>query len=343
MLPVLSHTVTTLGPRLLRRSFAYTVDGILRRASAPPEAHVFDEPRLVPNELDSQALSVIRRGPSDAHTSLKHLIHQYDTRARIVLDTTLAYEHSPPELRRIDFDADDTGVALLAHVAEVDEEHKVTFCSGFAIKADEHQTSSLVVSCAHTLEEMRLSRMLSANTDSTSRSATLIFHHQSYRNGRVTVEPASNVLTSLPRSDLVVFAASLPSLRTLPISLYPAPIGTRVRVHLVSESKPKQSDWRPWIYGTWHKWAHGKVLGYRDFSGREAEPGTYDALFHLLFDPPPLPGSSGGPIVAEESGAVIGVVLGNRMDNRVEGIRGWGVPSEVIYEMFKLPGLELDR
>jgi hypothetical protein len=30
---------------------------------------------------------------------------------------------------------------------------------------------------------------------------------------------------------------------------------------------------------------------------------------------------------------VVGVMLGSRMDNRVEGVRGWGVPSEVIYEV----------
>ena len=63
-------------------------------------------------------------------------------------------------------------------------------------------------------------------------------------------------------------------------------------------------------------------------------------MAHLLFEPPPTAGSSGGPIVDEESGAVVGVMLGTRMDNRVEGLRGWGVPLEVAYEMFSLPGLE---
>lgn len=53
----------------------------------------------------------------------------------------------------------------------------------------------------------------------------------------------------------------------------------------------------------------------------------------MLFKPLPSPGSSGGPIVDEESGAVVGVMLGTRMDNRVEGLRGWGVPSETIFEV----------
>lgn len=53
----------------------------------------------------------------------------------------------------------------------------------------------------------------------------------------------------------------------------------------------------------------------------------------MLFEPPPTAGSSGGPIVEEESGAVVGVMLGTRMDNPVEGVRGWGVPSETIFEV----------
>lgn len=29
----------------------------------------------------------------------------------------------------------------------------------------------------------------------------------------------------------------------------------------------------------------------------------------------------------------MGMMLGTRMDNRVEGVRGWGVPSESIFEV----------
>jgi len=97
------------------------------------------------------------------------------------------------------------------------------------------------------------------------------------------------------------------------------------------------------VGGMWSKWVSGSVLGYRDFAGKEAQPGTYDALSHLLFEPLPTAGSSGGPIVDEETGAVVGVMLGTRMDNRVEGVRGWGAPSESIFEMFSLPGLKRER
>jgi hypothetical protein len=64
-----------------------------------------------------------------------------------------------------------------------------------------------------------------------------------------------------------------------------------------------------------------------------SKPGTYDALSHMLFDPPPTPGASGGPIIDERSGAVVGVVLGTMMDNKMQGLRGWGVPSETIFDV----------
>ena len=67
------------------------------------------------------------------------------------------------------------------------------------------------------------------------------------------------------------------------------------------------------------------------------QPGTYDSLAHLHFEPPPTPGSSGGPIIDEESGSVIGVILGTQLVNQVEGVRGWGVPAEMIFEV-SLPG-----
>ena len=53
----------------------------------------------------------------------------------------------------------------------------------------------------------------------------------------------------------------------------------------------------------------------------------------MLFQPLPTTGSSGGPIVDEGTGAVVGVMLGTRMDSSIEGMRGWGVPAETIFEV----------
>lgn len=52
----------------------------------------------------------------------------------------------------------------------------------------------------------------------------------------------------------------------------------------------------------------------------------------------PPPGSSGGPIVDYETGAVVGVTRGCKMSS-LGGRRGEGIPSEKICEFFTLPGL----
>jgi hypothetical protein len=84
--------------------------------------------------------------------------------------------------------------------------------------------------------------------------------------------PIVSVLSSLHRSDMILLSPPRmqAALRSLPLSPYPVPAGTAIRAHFVSESRPKEDGWEPWIGGTWSKWVQGTVLGYRDFSGREA-------------------------------------------------------------------------
>ena len=53
----------------------------------------------------------------------------------------------------------------------------------------------------------------------------------------------------------------------------------------------------------------------------------------MHFQPLPTTGSSGGPIVDESTGAVVGVMLGTQMDSSIGGVRGWGVPAETIFEV----------
>lgn len=68
-------------------------------------------------------------------------------------------------------------------------------------------------------------------------------------------------------------------MNTLPVSPYPAPQYTPIRAHFVVDQKPDDTGWKPWVGGTWSKWVKGKVLGYRDFAGREAE--VFIFLFSL--------------------------------------------------------------
>ncbi|EPT04158.1 hypothetical protein FOMPIDRAFT_1140519 [Fomitopsis schrenkii] len=243
---------------------------------------------------------------------------------------------------------------MVVHVAENGTEHKITYCSGFALSAPKLAGGqTLYVTCAHTLEEIRFNPIMRPLLSAPS-GAPLPGPSGSFvitgSTSKPTFSPVSSILSSLHRSDLLILSAaspSQPSIRTLPVSPYPAQPGTRIRAHFVTNDPPTTGGgpdgegWRPWVGGTWSKWVKGTVVGYRDLAGREAKPGTYDALSHMLFDPPPTPGSSGGPIVEEESGAVVGMMLGTQMRNRLEGLSGWGAPSELIFEMFSLPGLKL--
>jgi hypothetical protein len=103
--------------------------------------------------------------------------------------------------------------------------------------------------------------------------------------------PIASVLSSLHRSDLILvspFPMRSP-LRSLPISPYPSPVGTPIRAHFISETRPKEDGWQPWVGGTWSKWVHGTVLGYRDFAGREATVGPPSpAAWHTYAERRPI-------------------------------------------------------
>ncbi|KAJ4476759.1 hypothetical protein J3R30DRAFT_3658023 [Lentinula aciculospora] len=293
---------------------------------------------------------ILNAASSSNCRSLNDLVQNYFRNSGRILDGSLLYESRPSASRKMNREAstaNTSDVVLVAHCVQDGDEHKVTVASGFALEAPSHREGeSLILSCAHTLEEIRRSPlMLKIGGGGT------LAHHSSSISGRVNsgsfvissegdIYPINNIVSSLPRSDLMILSCEKLPVATLPISPYPVDAETPVMGHLVSYDQPEGPEWSPWVGGSWSKWVRGKVLGYRDFAGRETEPGTYDALSHLLFSPLPTPGSSGGPIIDEETGAVVGVMLGTRMDNRVEGIRGWGVPSETIFEMFSLPGLE---
>jgi len=87
------------------------------------------------------------------------------------------------------------------------------------------------------------------------------------------VYPATEIVSSIPRSDVILISCALPegTLQSLPLSPYPAQLGTPFRAHFVAQSRPLDEGWNPWIGDTWGKWARGQVLGYRDFAGQEAK------------------------------------------------------------------------
>lgn len=92
--------------------------------------------------------------------------------------------------------------------------------------------------------------------------------------------PVSRVVSALPRSDLILLSCEVPegALNTLPVSPYPAYRDADIEAHFVAHEKPAEHGWSPWIADTWAKWHQGKVLGYRDLGGSEAEVGVFRTL-----------------------------------------------------------------
>lgn len=173
----------------------------------------------------------------------------------------------------------------------------------------------------------------------------------------------TKLLSSAPRSDVIVLETqpTIPSRRLRPLPLTPFPVytDTPVLTHLFGSPKPpavqhsiartkfvqRRDDADEvempieWLDShAWRRWGSGVMLGYRSYTGLELEAGISSVLPHILTSILPTSGSSGGPLVNGENGCVVGMISGRRMDNRVEGERGWGCSSEGIFEMFALPG-----
>ncbi|KAJ7783502.1 hypothetical protein DFH07DRAFT_787991 [Mycena maculata] len=283
------------------------------------------------SELDDFLLASLSASVSGRCTTLRDIVHQYVEKSGCVLASSLPYESRPTGHRRPTFD-NGHSVVMVAHCVQSQRGDKVTVSSGFALSGGDSNEGALIITCAHTLEEIRRSPLLL--DDGVASGSYIVSGAASL----MSVVPVAGVVSAIPRSDILLMRTASSDLLTLPVSPYPAQRDTTIRAHFVAHTCPQEAGWTPWVGNTCSKWVRGTVVGYRDFAGRETNPGTYDSLSHLLFSPLPTPGSSGGPIVDEESGAVVGIVLGTRMDNRVEGVRGWGVPSETIFEMFSLPG-----
>lgn len=100
----------------------------------------------------------------------------------------------------------------------------------------------------------------------------------------LSLHPVSEVVSALPQSDLLLLSCKLPqgALNALDVTPYPAQKGTAIRAHFVTHREPMESGWSPWIGDTWGKWAQGKVLGYRDFAGRETEVSEFGFYVRAL-------------------------------------------------------------
>lgn len=126
------------------------------------------------------------------------------------------------------------------------------------------------------ISQIRHSHVLQRiNTDTPSNFVSGTFVVSGADLDSLSLHPVSAVPSAMHRSDLVLLSTATTtaerSLRTLPISPYPTPSHTAIRAHFVAHSRPDEPGWTPWIGGTWSKWIPGKVLGYRDFAGRETQ------------------------------------------------------------------------
>ncbi|KAL0575137.1 hypothetical protein V5O48_006841 [Marasmius crinis-equi] len=344
----------TIRPSLLaiKRPYATVSPSFVNKIGTPPPPPPSPHnvaPRSPLSQLDRLILQSLRRTNLPQFT-LFDLISQYISNSGKVLNTTLLYESRPGAKRKVPIDSEEDVVLIANCISdESTGEQKVTVSSGFALEVPKHsEGESVVATCAHTLEEIRRTPLLLKHQQALpkERSADVLSGMFVITGtSSPTFHPIRSISSALPRSDILLLTCDKLPVRTLPVSPYPAHPQTPIRVHLTAHDRPpigqaSHEEWKQGVGGTWRCWGRGEVKGYRDFAGREAQPGTYDALSHMQFHPLPTAGSSGGPIVDEESGAVVGMALGTRMDNRVEGTRGWGVPSECIFEMFSLPGLE---
>ncbi|KAI5453411.1 hypothetical protein NCC49_005890 [Naganishia albida] len=356
-------TATVLRAICIARHYAATVNSPLPSTNPSVVPEKPETRSLTQDPLDDY-IDVYQRiflqpGAFDGLASLTKLYSEYRSNAGHILDRVLPYEAYPSNSRRSDVihatsrETIGDGVVLVVHVLQGLDGHieKMSVCSGFAVAAEQGQAmpSDVIVTCAHTLEEMR--RHLLEPFAASQPSCSFVIPSE----GKPRL--IASVLSSLPRSDLAVFS-TIPSkhpLTTLPVTPFPLALGASIYSHtfgspdipIIKRAKNRQTTADTeaaetpisWLSGkAWRRWGSGQLLGYRSYTGFEVEAGTASQLPHLLTSILPSPGSSGGPIIDSSTGAVVGVISGRRMDNRVEGERGWGAAAEGIFEMFAMPG-----
>jgi hypothetical protein len=106
---------------------------------------------------------VLQAAARQHQTPISDILKQYVTASGTVLDMTLPYEACPaPERRPHIADPGESAreVVTVAHVARDGLDHKVTLASGFVLNAmaprvEGQDEEAMVLTCAHTLEEVR--------------------------------------------------------------------------------------------------------------------------------------------------------------------------------------------
>ena len=331
---------------------------------------------------DSDAAGASSENGGEALSSVSELATQATELAGEVLqDFSLAYESAPVGARRVDTSTQDAqqegaqqGIVHVAHVVGGDKP-TVSVCTGFVLEASptaEHaaqgqQEQQMVLTCAHTLEAIAptLQARLAASggTHASIPSGSFVIASSGH------VFPVHSVASSLPAHDLLLLRlapdalrdpayapststsapastaapSKAPRLKSLPISPYPARVGSKVALCLFESP-----------VGRARKWQEGTVTEYKDPIGRVAEvrflvsclswpalpltlrwaqTGTYDELFSMSFTALPTPGSSGGALVDTTTGAVVGVVRGAQAAYGDKQQRGFATPAEKVFEV----------
>ena len=91
-------------------------------------------------------------------TSLSDIIGHYIDQTGNVLNVSLPYESRPSKQRRVMFEGNISGkeVVTVAHCVRDRDKHKIGLSSGFALNAPApREGETLIVTCGHTLEEVR--------------------------------------------------------------------------------------------------------------------------------------------------------------------------------------------
>lgn len=386
---------------LWRDESAFLPPTAKKQTPADPELpHRVETGRPEGNAMERYAVAAARalvkqRSGSLQMATLHDLSKAMEGCANTQLSIELPYEPMPKVERKVQLttatsvEADisksaDDGVLLLCYVDHIGSgKERVSMCSGFAVQGGETLAKTegkgrgaLVVSCDHTLESATEGMRDTGDRQGLALAVTRLGH----------IYPVRSLLSRLPDADLALFqldetpvqvdavtstlhTVGSGSLRTLPVSPYPAVVHTELSVSSFGGWLPApqqgQGELSTFPQLTDHdvirnRWAPATLVGYKDPIGRVAETGTYDELAQLSFklkgDVPetpeglrpsnlmrsmtyfPLPGSSGGPVVDAESGSVVGIVRGHRT-SQMHGSRGDAVPAEKVFEFFALPGL----